>query len=108
MHIQNTRLFIALTTFALLFGWIGTAQSTSIASIKVGIVIGGEKKSKGAAINRLARFTCGAAKAKIFLAGYKNIQTLDCVGNVYVFAALLNFRKTNVGFNAATGQIVKL
>jgi len=108
MNVQKSRLIVALTAFSLVTGWAGFAHSTSVTSIKVGIVIGAKQKTQAPLVNRSARHTCGAARVKISQAGYEDIQALDCNGNVYLFLARINSQQSNVGFNAATGQIIKL
>jgi len=108
MNVRKNRLIVALTAFSLVSGWAGFAHSTSVTSIEVGIVIGAKQKTQAPVVNRAARYTCGAARVKISQAGYEEIQTLDCIGNVYVFVARLNSQQSNVGFNATTGQIIKL
>ena len=87
-------------------GAISSARSSGIQTTKfqAGLVVGNSPASSNYSYD--ARYTCGAAKTKIKLAGYKELKTLNCSGNIFSFTGWINAHRTEVGFNATTGQIL--
>lgn len=99
-------LLIAAIAFVILPGAFTSAHSAGVdtGQFKVGMVIGGASY-KHRAVQREARYTCGAARAKIQIAGFKEIGNLECNGSVYTFTASYNSTRNNFRFNASNGKI---
>jgi len=108
MSVRCNWLKIVPTGAVLMFALSATAPAANITSIGVGMVISGEVKAGMSARRGPPRYTCGAARVKISLAGYRDIQTLKCSGNIYVFGVRFNSQTSNIGFNALTGRIALL
>ena len=89
-------------------GTIGLANAGGIktGTMNAGIVIGPEVQALRSYTNPNARYTCGAAKVKIALAGYGDIKELSCTGNYYSFTAWIDAHRSDVGFNAVTGEVI--
>ncbi len=87
-------------------GGITYGADSDASQFQAGIVIGATQKQARSPYSYNARYTCGAARVKISLAGYRDIKDLDCVGNIYSFTAWIDAHRTEVGFNAITGQIL--
>jgi len=98
MVLRNPRLFLLLIAPIIFGGFISPAAS---ASFKVGMVINSTQQ----ATRSIAKYTCNAAKTKISLEGYRDIETLSCEGDTYLFLASQDEEVLNIGFNPVTGEI---
>ena len=98
MILRPPRLLIMLMVPIFFGGFISPAVS---AKLSVGIVITSTEQST----TSTARYTCNAAKTKISLEGYQDIETLSCEGDTYLFLASQDNQTLNIGFNSATGEI---
>jgi hypothetical protein len=98
MIIRDIRLFILILAPIFIGGASCVANS---ASFNVGMVINAAEETTTSS----ARYTCSAAKMKISLAGYQDIETLDCKGRTYLFSAQQDSTFFNIGFDSITGMI---
>ncbi len=71
-------------------------------TISAGIIIGEEPAKSN--LKNLS-YTCGAAKNKIRLAGFNQLQILNCTGNIYSFSSYSNGKNRTVKINSQTGDI---
>ena len=99
-------LLITAIAIIILPGAITSAHSAGLdtGQFKVGMVIGGASY-KHRVLRRDARYTCGAARAKIQVAGFREIGNLECSGSVYTFTASHNSTHSNYKFHASNGKI---
>ena len=97
---MRLHIFCLLGAFSVVIFVFAANTSANAASFNVGLEIG--KKTKTDALR--PKYTCGAAKTKISMAGYHDIQTLECSGNVYLFTAQMNSSSYNIGFDAMSGK----
>ena len=102
MVFQLGKLAISLLTVCILHNSV-LAGSTS--RIKVGLVITGITDNMTADREIFAKYTCNAAKTKITMSGFKNVEVLQCNGTVYLFSGRSDSKLMNISFNAITGKI---
>ena len=99
MHIQFIRLVFIAALITLVPNYEVFAKSTNFS---VGLTI---TRSSSIDSQSRAKVTCNAAKTKISLNGYEDIEMLECSGNSYTFTAQFNSSLLNISFDALTGEI---
>ncbi len=73
-------------------------------TINVGFtIVGSVKKSR----NIKARYTCGAAKQIVKIAGFRDLEVVNCKDNIYRFRATSKGHYLVVSVNSLTGKIEK-
>ena len=99
---MKVQFFLLAAMFQVIFITQPSFAQIQKSSLAVGITISGESSSS----QQVARYTCGAAKMKVSLAGYDLVGTSQCKGSIYIIDVQTDQGKSPLGFDSRTGKIV--